>query len=181
MVMDDLMKVAKRHWKSLEKVVVWSDATDPVWRASGPLAATRPPSQGSHGSSQPLYREHRTHSHNVAASGAYSAGAARSWLEARAAASLHLRRARDYRHWLTALVAHLASHGTEDQLRTILDDFLGPSHCTSTPKKWQSTILGMNKHEVLEEMLSILVRQLRWQRLYTEYADQLGALAVNGH
>ncbi|XP_028160951.1 protein HIRA homolog [Ostrinia furnacalis] len=169
------------YCKKLCAWVVWSDATDPVWRASGPLAATRPPSQGSHGSSQLLYREHRTHSHNVAASGAYSAGAARSWLEARAAASLHLRRARDYRHWLTALVAHLASHGTEDQLRTILDDFLGPSHCTSTPKKWQSTILGMNKHEVLEEMLSILVRQLRWQRLYTEYADQLGALAVNGH
>lgn len=30
---------------------------------------------------------------------------------------------------------------TEDQIRTILDDMLGPSHCTSTPKKWQPNIL----------------------------------------
>ncbi|CAH2232983.1 jg8299 [Pararge aegeria aegeria] len=82
---------------------------------------------------------------------------------------------------------NLLTHGgTEDQLRNILDDLLGPSHCTSTPKIWQNTILGIRKHDLLEEMLSLLVRQLRWQRLYTEYQDQLSSLKqtsamVNGH
>ncbi|KAH9629282.1 hypothetical protein HF086_008364 [Spodoptera exigua] len=76
--------------------------------------------------------------------------------------------------------------GTEDQLRSILDDMLGPSHCTSTPKKWQSTILGIKKHDLLEEMLALLVRQLRWQRMYAEYSDQLSEMksmgtVVNGH
>ncbi|KAI8434595.1 hypothetical protein MSG28_003133 [Choristoneura fumiferana] len=114
----------------------------------------------------------------------YSAEAARSWLEAQLASCYHLRLARDYRHWLTALFTHLTNHGNEDQLRAILDDMLGPSHCTSTPKKWQSTVLGIKKHDILESMLSVLVRQLRWQRLYSEYSDQLTALKaplLNGH
>lgn len=63
---------------------------------------------------------------------------------------------------------------------------LGPSHLTSTPKKWQSTILGIKKHDLLEEFLALLVRQLRWQRMYAEYNDQLAeiksmATVVNGH
>ncbi|KAL0894232.1 hypothetical protein ABMA27_014244 [Loxostege sticticalis] len=175
--------------KKLCSWVVWSDATDPVWRASGPHAAPRPPPAPAHPHTPAQPHNHRSRdnrTHSVAASNTYSADAARSWLEAQVAACLHLRLARDYRHWLTALFTHLVNHGTEDQLRTILDDMLGPSHCTSTPKKWQNTILGLKKHEILEEMLSILVRQLRWQRLYTEYSDQLTALApppptVNGH
>lgn len=31
----------------------------------------------------------------------------------------------------------------------------------------------MKKHDLLEEMLSQLVHHLRWQRIYSEYSEQL--------
>ncbi|XP_068629788.1 protein HIRA [Battus philenor] len=164
--------------------VVWVDACDPVRRAGGgarthtraPL--TRRPLHVPQTPSAPALRPNN-------ASGC-GAGAARSWLEAQVASCLHLRLAKDYRHWLSSLFTHLVNHGSEEQLRTILDDLLGPSHCTSTPKKWQATVLGIKKHEILEEMLALLVKQLRWQRLYTEYSEQLGDVRradapINGH
>lgn len=166
--------------KELCAWVVWADACDPVWRCSGAAANVR----SSRTSLYPLAKVNRTRPTSFTNS-SYRSGAARSWLEAQVSSSLHLRRAQDYRHWLNALFAHLVNHGTEDQLRSILDDMMGPSHCTSTPKKWQPTILGIKKHELLEEMLALLVRQLRWQRMYAEYSDQLSELkvhtVVNGH
>ncbi|XP_022819941.1 protein HIRA homolog [Spodoptera litura] len=165
--------------KELCAWVVWSDASDPVWRCSG--------ASPHRGARVPLHTPAKPHRPtHTAFANSYSAAAARSWLEAQLSCCLALRLPRDYRHWLTALFAHLVNHGTEDQLRSILDDMLGPSHCTSTPKKWQSTILGIKKHDLLEEMLALLVRQLRWQRMYAEYNDQLTemktmATVVNGH
>ncbi|XP_052757465.1 protein HIRA homolog [Galleria mellonella] len=177
--------------KKLYAWVVWADAGDPVWRAGGPLAARhpRPPPAAGAAPGTPLHPAFTAPRRDRALpsrTSTYSAECARSWLEAQAAASLHLRLPRDYRHWLTSLFAHLVSHGSEDQLRSILDDMLGPSHCTSTPKKWQSTILGIKKHDILEEMLALLVRQLRWQRMYSEYSEQLNDIkqtngVVNGH
>ncbi|CAG5051169.1 unnamed protein product [Parnassius apollo] len=178
--------------KKLCAWVVWADASDPVRRAGGGWRAVRssrpralpasrvlPAAPRTPSAPPPLLRPHA----NVTS---YSAGAARSWLEAQVASCLHLRLAKDYKHWLSSLFSHLVNHGTEDQLRNILDDMLGPSHCTSTPKKWQPTVLGIKKHDILEEMLALLVKQLRWQRLYTEYADQLNDLKetgsiMNGH
>ncbi|XP_073943568.1 histone cell cycle regulator-like protein [Choristoneura fumiferana] len=162
------------YCRKLYAWVVWADCRDPVWRASGGPPAPR---------ALRLAARPRRPAPAPAHSN-YSAEAARSWLEAQLASCYHLRLARDYRHWLTALFTHLTNHGNEDQLRAILDDMLGPSHCTSTPKKWQSTVLGIKKHDILESMLSVLVRQLRWQRLYSEYSDQLTALKaplLNGH
>ncbi|XP_063359905.1 protein HIRA [Cydia amplana] len=169
------------YCKKLYAWVVWTDARDPVWRACGGLASTRAP-RAAHTlyPAQPRPTQANT--------GSYSSDAARSWLEAQVASCFHLRLAKDYRHWITALFGHLVNHGNEDQLRTILDDMLGPSHCTSTPKKWQATVLGIKKHDILDEMLSLLVRQLRWQRLYSEYIDQLQDIrearerpVLNGH
>ncbi|KPJ19079.1 Protein HIRA-like [Papilio machaon] len=166
--------------------VVWSEAGDPVRRAGGGarsvLAAQRPRRPPPpHAAYTPTPHSLRPH----APSSSYAAGAARSWLEAQLAACLHLRLAPDYRYWLSSLFTHLLSYGNEEQLRGILDDLLGPSHCTSVPKKWQSNVLGIKKHDLLEEMLSLLVKQLRWQRLYTEYSEQLrhvrAAPALNGH
>ncbi|XP_050678614.1 protein HIRA homolog isoform X2 [Leptidea sinapis] len=116
----------------------------------------------------------------------YSACALRSWLEAQVASSLHLCQARDYEHYVVSLFTHLTRHGTEEQLRQLLDDMLGPSHGTSLPTKWNSTVLGLQKHDLLDKMLRVLVRELRWQRLYTEYSDQLTDLrhtttVLNGH
>ncbi|CAH0701563.1 unnamed protein product [Spodoptera exigua] len=165
--------------KELCSWVVWADASDPVWRCSG-AAHARP-------ARHPLHTPAALHTHTrTAFANSYSAVSARAWLEAQVSCCVALRLPRDYRHWLTALFSHLVNHGTEDQLRSILDDMLGPSHCTSTPKKWQSTILGIKKHDLLEEMLALLVRQLRWQRMYAEYSDQLSEMksmgtVVNGH
>ncbi|XP_061383156.1 protein HIRA homolog [Danaus plexippus] len=158
--------------------VIWSDVCDPVRRAGGGVCLRAP--------RVPHHTQHPPHQRTIRTlvNAQSSLGASRSWLEAQLAACLHLRLAPDYRHWLTALFEHLLQHGTEEQIRQILDEMLGPSHCTSTPKKWQSTVLGFKKHDLLEEMLSLLVRQLRWQRLYTEYNDQLKAFRettlVNG-
>ncbi|XP_075969948.1 histone cell cycle regulator-like protein [Anticarsia gemmatalis] len=166
--------------KQLCAWVVWTDACDPVWRSGGGAARA-----GS--APRAALQRHKMQRNRPAAfnTSSYNAGAARSWLEAQVASCLHLRLAKDYKHWVTTLFEHLVNHGTEDQLRTILDDMLGPSHCTSTPKKWQSTILGLKKHELLEDMLSLLVRELRWQRMYAEYSDQLADLrataGLNGH
>ncbi|XP_053626132.1 protein HIRA homolog isoform X2 [Plodia interpunctella] len=170
--------------KKLCAWVVWADSCDPVCRAGSVHTATRVPRSLPAGASA-LY-EHKPKRSSFLTSNKYSAGAARSWLETQVSSCLHLRLAAHYRHWLTSLFSHLVSHGTEDQLRNILDDMLGPSHCTSTPKKWQSTILGIKKHDMLEEMLSLLVRQLRWQRMYSEYSEQLNDLkqtkgVMNGH
>ncbi|KAL4707394.1 hypothetical protein ACJJTC_008579 [Scirpophaga incertulas] len=158
------------YCKKLCAWIIWADASDPVWRASGAHAETRAAPHTAH----PLHARatHRARRAPLAPS-KMSAQAARSWLEAQVSACLHLRLPSDYRHWLTALFLHLLSYGTEEQLRNILDDMLGPSHYTSTPKKWQPTVLGLSKHAMLEEMLSLLVRQLRWQRLYAEYSSQL--------
>ncbi|XP_049867442.1 protein HIRA homolog [Pectinophora gossypiella] len=169
--------------QKLSAWLVWADAGDPVWRACGGRAAPRLP-RASH-ALYPLVRGARVAA--PCSTSSYSSDAVRSWLEAQLASCLHLQLEKDYRHWFLTLFSHLINHGTETQLRTILDDMLGPSHCTSTPKKWQSTILGVKKHDILEEMLEQLVRQNRWQRLYTEYSDQLQDIkksdvsTVNGH
>ncbi|XP_059045236.1 protein HIRA [Achroia grisella] len=167
---------------ALPPPTVRRERAPPASRPARYVARTRPPRAPA--LPPPTVRRERAPPASRPAS--YSAECTRSWLESQTAASLHLQLAHDYRHWLTSLFTHLVSHGTEDQLRYILDDMLGPSHCTSTPKKWQSTVLGIKKHDLLEEMLSLLVRQLRWQRMYSEYSEQLNDIkqtngVVNGH
>lgn len=60
---------------------------------------------------------------------------------------------------------HLANHGSEERLRTLLDDLMG----TKDKKK----ILGISKHILLESVLEQLKHQTKWQRLFMEYSDQL--------
>lgn len=60
---------------------------------------------------------------------------------------------------------HLANHGSEERLRTLLDDLMGT--------KDKKEILGINKHILLESVLEQLKHQTKWQRLFMEYSDQL--------
>ncbi|KAI5641713.1 TUP1-like enhancer of split domain-containing protein [Phthorimaea operculella] len=165
---------SKQNTASYNTKVVLVDVSDPVWRSCRGMSVTRAP-RAPHASTQAALYPHAKSKQNTASynTNQYSAAAARAWLEAQVASCLHLKLAKDYKHWMTSLFTHHCKYGTEEQLRTILDDMLGPSHCTSVSKHWQSTILDIKKHEILEKLLEILVRELRWQRLYTEYNDQL--------
>lgn len=68
---------------------------------------------------------------------------------------------------------HLANHGSEERLRTLLDDLMGSGNCFSGDSKNKKEILGVSKHFLLESVLEQLKNQTKWQRLYMEYSDQL--------
>ncbi|GBP56222.1 Protein HIRA homolog [Eumeta japonica] len=165
------------YCKKLCAWVVWCDSGDPLWRSSrAALPARAPPT-----ALGPYARAPPPATHTNLARSTQVWGATRSWLERQAATCQHLRMPKDYRYWRLAHITHLIDHGTEEQLRLVLDELLGPSHCVSVPKKWQPEVLGIKKHEMLEEILALLVKQLRWQRLYIEYSDQLSAIRASGN
>lgn len=68
---------------------------------------------------------------------------------------------------------HLANHGSEERLRTLLDDLMGSGNCFSGGSKIKKEILGVSKHSLLENCLEQLKHQTKWQRLFMEYTDQL--------
>lgn len=68
---------------------------------------------------------------------------------------------------------HLANHGSEERLRTLLDDLMGSGNCFSGRSNDKKEILGVSKHILLESVLEQLKHQTKWQRLFMEYSDQL--------
>lgn len=72
----------------------------------------------------------------------------------------------------------LASHGTEKKIRQVLDDLLGPiqSHLDDDSSRSEHKILGVDKLDLIEEVLNNLKTSTKWQRLWTEYQDQLAEL-----
>lgn len=80
----------------------------------------------------------------------------------------------------------LASHGTEKKIRQVLDDLLGPIYSLHSDKEIRDAhkILSIDKHELLREVLNNLKSATKWQRIYTEYQDQLSEMdtapKVNG-
>lgn len=78
----------------------------------------------------------------------------------------------EMKHWYLMLGFQLAQHGTETKIRQVLDSLMGspfPS-ASDAPKE---SILGIPKHTLLEEILSQLKMEPKWQRIYMEYTDQL--------
>lgn len=67
----------------------------------------------------------------------------------------------------------LAQHGTEEKIRQVLDNLLGSPFRSASTSASESSILGISKHTLLEEILLQLKTQPKWQRIYMEYADQL--------
>ncbi|CAL7946212.1 unnamed protein product [Xylocopa violacea] len=107
----------------------------------------------------------------------HSAPSVVSYLEQQLLASKALGSAQEYIHWLMALVSFLLTQdGLEKRLRLILDELLGPSHTSASKSIWDPLILGIKKHKLLEDVLSVVGGHLRWQRLYLEYTEQLTAL-----
>jgi len=91
-----------------------------------------------------------------------------SSIEAKLSSCLYLGSSSEYRYWLGALVKNLARAGQETRLRTIFDDLLGPGSSS-----WSSSVLGVEKKVLLEEVLPHVATNMSLQRLYTEYKGQL--------
>ncbi|XP_062549225.1 protein HIRA homolog isoform X2 [Armigeres subalbatus] len=79
----------------------------------------------------------------------------------------------EVKHWYLMLGFQLAQHGTEEKIRQVLDNLLGSPFRSASTSASESSILGISKHALLEEILLQLKTQPKWQRIYMEYADQL--------
>ncbi|XP_070205322.1 protein HIRA-like isoform X2 [Littorina saxatilis] len=135
-------------------------------RSTGPLASV----QGGGRAMQQAGRVFQSSSHMQHVS-------TLSHLETQMATCLALKSSSEYRFWLETYIRYLAQEGLEEKLRTVCDDLLGPIFSRSSgASAWQPTILGTNKREFLKRILPTIGANLRWQRLYTEYQEQLESL-----
>ncbi|GIY07833.1 protein HIRA [Caerostris darwini] len=96
-----------------------------------------------------------------------------SHLDNQLAASLSLKSSKEYKFWLLSLVRYLVQEGLEARLRDLCDGLLGPVVKTSKTSDWKPTILELQKRDLLKEILLIIGSNLRFQRLFIEYRDQL--------
>ncbi|XP_069071427.1 protein HIRA isoform X4 [Pleurodeles waltl] len=98
-----------------------------------------------------------------------------AFLENQTASALMLQSSHEYRHWLLIYARYLVNEGFEFRLRELCKDLLGPVH-NSAGSQWESRILGLRKRELLKELLPVIGLNLRFQRLFTEYQEQLESL-----
>ncbi|KFU89619.1 Protein HIRA, partial [Chaetura pelagica] len=98
-----------------------------------------------------------------------------AYLESQIAAALTLQSSHEYRHWLLIYARYLVNEGFEYRLRELCKDLLGPVHY-SAGSQWESTVMGLRKRELLKELLPVIGQNLRFQRLFTEYQEQLDIL-----
>ncbi|XP_034954125.1 protein HIRA [Zootoca vivipara] len=98
-----------------------------------------------------------------------------AYLESQVAAALTLQSSHEYRHWLLIYARYLVNEGFEYRLRELCKDLLGPVH-SSAGSQWESTVVGLRKRELLKELLPVIGQNLRLQRLFTEYQEQLDIL-----
>ncbi|KFW78332.1 Protein HIRA, partial [Manacus vitellinus] len=98
-----------------------------------------------------------------------------AYLENQIAAALMLQSSHEYRHWLLIYARYLVNEGFEYRLRELCKDLLGPVHY-SAGSQWESTVMGLRKRELLKELLPVIGQNLRFQRLFTEYQEQLDIL-----
>uniref|UniRef100_A0A6I8MXS9 Protein HIRA n=1 Tax=Ornithorhynchus anatinus TaxID=9258 RepID=A0A6I8MXS9_ORNAN len=98
-----------------------------------------------------------------------------AYLETQVAAALMLQSSHEYRHWLLVYARYLVNEGFECRLRELCTDLLGPVH-HSAGSQWESTVVGLRKRGLLEELLPVIGQNLRLQRLFTEFQEQLDLL-----
>ncbi|KAL7986838.1 hypothetical protein Chor_013121 [Crotalus horridus] len=84
-----------------------------------------------------------------------------AYLENQVASALALQSSHEYRF--------------EYRLRELCKDLLGPVH-SSSGSQWESTVVGLRKRDLLKELLPVIGQNLRFQRLFTEYQEQLDLL-----
>ncbi|KAM3826357.1 protein HIRA isoform 2-T2 [Vipera latastei] len=98
-----------------------------------------------------------------------------AYLENQVASALALQSSHEYRHWLLIYARYLVKEGFEYRLRELCKDLLGPVH-SSSASQWESTVVGLRKRDLLKELLPVIGQNLRFQRLFTEYQEQLDIL-----
>lgn len=98
-----------------------------------------------------------------------------AFLETQLSAALTLQSRLEFRHWLLIYARFLVNEGSEFRLRELCKDLLGPVH-KSASSSWEPTTLGLRKRELLKELLPVIGENLRFQRLFTEYQEQLDLL-----
>lgn len=126
-----------------------------------------------------------------------------SAIESRLSASKYLSSPAEYHYWLGCKVRYLTSQGQEAQLRTLLEDLMGPpswskgrgrsafsgkqngvnspmdtgegsgNEVLDNGNDWEESVLGISKRKLLEEMLPLVASNLSLQRLYSEFRKQL--------
>ncbi|KAH8041277.1 hypothetical protein HPB51_014425 [Rhipicephalus microplus] len=101
-----------------------------------------------------------------------------SFLDGQIAASLALRSSSEYKFWTLTLARYLATEGLETRLKDLCTQFLGPVGGNS--QSWEPTILGLDKRGLLQEVLPFLASNLRLQRLFTEFKEQLDMTTSDG-
>lgn len=89
------------------------------------------------------------------------------------ASSFQLSSSKEYRYWLIILAQFLTNEGLEDRFKELCEFLLGPVFATSSTLNWESTILGIDKRELLKEVLLISTGNLKLQRIYNEFKEQL--------
>ncbi len=102
-----------------------------------------------------------------------------SHCESQMKAAFHLKSPREYKYWLLRLTKHLSEEGQPEwRLRNLLDSFLEPKNPTGDAKmpfEWESSILDLDKRQLLTDALKVVSSSVARQRLYLEYQDQLGS------
>lgn len=101
-----------------------------------------------------------------------------SFLDGQISASMALRSSTEYRFWTLTLARYLATEGLETRLKDLCTQFLGPIGGNS--QSWEPTILGLDKRGLLQEVLPFLASNLRLQRLFTEFKEQLDMATSDG-
>ena len=99
-----------------------------------------------------------------------------SYIDQQLSASLVKGSTTEYHFWFMALAQHLTNESMETRIREMCQYLIGPVFKSS---KSDSQIIGNDRHLMLREVLSIIATNLRFQRIYIEFKEQLDLLSTS--
>jgi protein HIRA/HIR1 len=99
-------------------------------------------------------------------------------LENQIACSIAVGSVPEFRHWLHTYVQKLVQDTNVSKLEALCEELLGPpSRLSNVPPKptdtWNPTILGLNKRQLLRELLALMSSNLNLQRLISKFREAL--------
>ena len=158
---------------------LWSEISEPSDLMIFSSDVKHPPGSRSDTLNNPLAAVQSIHrSSRHSSSGSYSSNTALqanstiSFLDQQLTSALAMGSPREYQHWLLSLTQVLTNESREVRLRELCESFIGPVFCCNADWK-DSEILGLKKRDLLSRVLQIMTSNLRLQRLYAEFKEQL--------